>query len=143
MAKNVFFTYFDDEGVACRKQDIIKRGVLKTYLYTLETAAKDGVEPTGNGARNAGKAKASMEYIVVKPGRKSEEEILSKIKEGVYITDLEGLHAGLNARSGNFSLQAQGFMIRDGKIAEPLSLITLAGNLQNIFNNIKDIANNS
>lgn len=143
LAKNVFFTYFDDEGVACRKQDIIKRGVLKTYLYTLETAAKDGVEPTGNGARNAGKAKASMEYIVVKPGRKSEDEILSKIKEGVYITDLEGMHAGLNARSGNFSLQAQGFMIRDGKIAEPLSLITLAGNLQDIFNNIKDIANNS
>ena len=74
---------------------------------------------------------------------KSEEEIFSSIKEGVYITDLQGIHAGINHRSGNFSLQSAGFMIRDGKIAEPLSLITIADNLLNLFNNIKDVANNS
>ena len=79
----------------------------------------------------------------MKPGRKSEEEIFSKIKEGVYITDLQGLHAGMNQRSGNFSLQSAGFMIRDGKLAEPLALITVADNLFSLFNNIKDVANNS
>ena len=69
--------------------------------------------------------------------------MLSSIKEGVYITDLEGLHAGMNARSGNFSLQSQGFMIRDGKLAEPLALITISGNLMEMFNSIKDIGSNS
>jgi len=140
LAKNIFFSYFDDEGVATSKKNILKKGVLETYLYTLETAAKDGVQPTGNGSRGAGKASASLAYLEIKPGRKTESEIISSIKEGVYITDLEGLHAGLNARSGNFSLQAQGFMIKDGKISEPLSLITLAGNLQEMFMNIKEIA---
>ena len=143
LAKNVFFNYFDDEGVAINKKNIVKKGVLETYLYTLETAAKDKVEPTGNGYRGAGKASAGLGYIIVKPGKKSEEELLSKIKEGVYITDLEGLHAGMNARSGNFSLQSQGFMIRNGKLAEPLALITVSGNLVELFNNIKDIGSNS
>lgn len=143
LVKNIFFNYFDDEGVAINKKEIVKSGVLKTYLYTLETAAKDGVEPTGNGYRGAGKASAGLGYLIVKPGRKSEEEIISNIKEGVYLTDLEGLHAGMNARSGNFSLQTQGFMIRDGKIAEPLALITVSGNLLEMFNNIKDIGSNA
>ena len=49
----------------------------------------------------------------------------------------------MNAKSGNFSLQAAGFMIRNGKKAEPLSLITIAGNLFEMFNNIKEIANNT
>lgn len=143
LVKNIFFDYFDDEGVAINKKDIIKKGVLQTYIYTLETAAKAGVEPTGNGYRGAGKASAGLGYIIVKPGRKSEQELISSIKEGVYITDLEGLHAGMNARSGNFSLQTQGFMIRNGKLAEPLALITVSGNLVEMFNNIKDVGLNA
>lgn len=143
LKKTIFFKYFDDEGVATNKKDIFKKGVLKTFLYTLQTAAKEGVEPTGNGYRSSGKASADTGLIVVKPGRKSEEEIISSIKDGVYITDLEGLHSGMNAQSGNFSLQAAGFKITEGKLAEPLSLITVADNLITIFNNIKDIANNS
>jgi len=143
LEKNIFFEYFDDEGVAVNKKEILKKGVLKTYLYTLENAKKAGVEPTGNSTVVGGKAHAKLNQIFVKPGRKSEEEIIAGIKEGVYINDLQGLHAGMNQRSGNFSLQSAGFMIRDGKLAEPLALITVADNLLNLFNNIKDIANNS
>ncbi len=140
LQKNIFFKYHDDEGVATSKKVIVDKGVLKTYLYTLETAANDKVEPTGNGSVGA-KTVAELNCIYVKPGRKSFDEIASKIKEGVYITSVEGLHAGMNAKSGNFSLQAQGFMIRDGKIAEPLSLITIAGNLAEMFNSIKEVSN--
>lgn len=140
---NIFFRYFDDEGVATKKKVLIKKGILETYLYTLETAAKDNVEPTGNGYRGAGKAHVGMNNIIVKPGRKSEEELISSIKEGIYINDLQGLHAGMNSQSGNFSLQAAGFYIKNGAIAEPLSLITVAGNLVDVFTDIKDIANNS
>ncbi|MBR4378277.1 MAG: TldD/PmbA family protein [Bacilli bacterium] len=142
LEKNIFFRYFDDEGVATNKKYLIKKGVIETYLYTLQTAAKAGVEPTGNGA-GAGKAGAGTGYTIVKGGKKSEEEMLSSIKEGVYLTELTGLHSGMNAQSGNFSLQCAGFMIRDGKKADPLALITVAGNLLNVFSNIKCIANNN
>ncbi len=142
LEKNLFFRYFDDEGVATNKKYLIKKGVIETYLYTLQTAAKAGVEPTGNGA-GTGKAGAGTGYTIVKGGKKSEEEMLSSIKEGVYLTELTGLHSGMNPQSGNFSLQCAGFMIRDGKKAEPLALITVAGNLLNVFNNIKCIANNN
>ena len=142
LEKNLFFRYFDDEGVATNKKYLIKKGVIETYLYTLQTAAKDGVSPTGNGT-GLGKASAGTGYTVVKPGKKSEDDMLSTIKEGIYITELSGLHSGMNAQSGNFSLQCAGFMIRDGKKVEPLALITVAGNLLNVFKNIKCIANNS
>lgn len=140
LEKNIFYSYHDEEGVATSKKVLVKNGVLQSYIYTLETAAKDNAEPTGNGVVGA-KASAKLGTLFVKPGKKNKEEIFSQIKEGVYITNLEGLHAGMNAKSGNFSLQAQGFMIRDGKIAEPLSLITVAGNLADMFNNIKEVAN--
>jgi len=143
LEKNIFFRYFDDEGVATNKKFLIKKGVISTYLYTLQTAAKDHVEPTGNGYGQGAKSKADVGYVVIKPGKKSEEEMLSTIKEGVYITELSGLHSGMNPHSGNFSLQCAGFMIRDGKKAKPLALITVAGNLINVFNNIKCVANNS
>ena len=142
LEKNLFFRYFDDEGVATNKKYLIKKGVISTYLYTLQTAAKDGVQPTGNGF-GASKAKANVGYVEVKGGKKTEDEMLSTINEGVYITELSGLHSGMNAQSGNFSLQCAGFMIRDGKKAEPLALITVAGNLLNVFQNIKCVANNN
>jgi len=138
---NLNFRYYDDEGVATYKKTIINKGVLETYIYTLETAARDGVAPTGNGYGSGSKASASLCNTKLKAGKKSEEEMIAGIKLGVYITDLEGLHAGLNAQSGNFSLQSQGFMIRDGKLAEPLSLITTAGNLFELFKDVKEVSN--
>ena len=142
LEKNLFFRYFDDEGVATNKKYLIKNGVVSTYLYTLQTAAKANTEAAGNGY-GVGKAKADVGYVVLKCGKKSEDEMISSIKEGVYITELTGLHSGMNPHSGNFSLQCAGFMIRDGKKAEPLALITVADNLINVFKNIKCIANNS
>ena len=143
LEKNLFFRYFDDEGVATNKKLLINKGVISTYLYTLQTAAIAGVEPTGNGYGSGAKAKADVGFVQVKGGKKTEEEMISSIKEGVYITELSGLHSGMNPHSGNFSLQCAGFMIRDGKMAEPLALITVAGNLINVFQNIKCVANNN
>lgn len=140
---NMSYRYFDDEGVATKKKDIIKKGILQTYLYNLETASKDNVEPTGNGYRSGSKVYTSFVNAYIKPGKKTQEEMYSTIKEGLLITSLEGLHAGMNAKSGNFSLQAQGFMIKDGKLAEPVSLITVAGNLVELFMNIKEVGSDS
>lgn len=145
LQKNIFFRYFDDEGVATMPKTLIEKGVLKTYLYNLETASKDHVESTGNGYKGSAKGKVGIRYnnVILKPGKRTEEEMMSHIEEGVYITDVQGLHAGMNRQSGNFSLQASGFMIRNGKIAEPINLITIAGNLLKVMQDVLEVANNS
>lgn len=142
LEKNCFFRYFDDEGVATYNKKVLEKGVLKTFFYNLETAAREGVTTTGNGYSLGSKIGVGTVNIQLKPGKKSEQEIMSKIKEGIYITTLNGLHSGMNAQSGNFSLQTEGFVIREGKLAEPVSLITVAGNLFDLFKNVKEVANN-
>ena len=80
--------------------------------------------------------------VFVKPGKKSFDEMIAPIQDGVYITEIGGLHAGLNEVSGDFSCQAEGFRIRNGKLAEPLNLITLSGNLLQMFADLKEFDNN-
>jgi PmbA protein len=75
-------------------------------------------------------------------GDLTEEELLQKAGNGVYITDLSGLHAGADAISGDFSLQSAGFMIRDGKKAEYVKSFTVAGNFYDLLKNITALANN-
>ena len=83
----------------------------------------------------------SFSNIVLKPGKLSQEELFTKIKNGVYITDINGLHAGLNPESGDFSLQSEGYHVVDGKKAGPLTLITIAGNLFKVFNDVIAVGN--
>ena len=145
LEKTIFFKSFDDEGVATYNKDIFKNGVLMTYLYNIETSLKDGVKTTANGYRGSSKSpiKTGLSSVYLKPGKVSEEELIAKCGDGIYIDSITGLHAGLNSQSGNFSLQATGFMIRDGKLAEPVNLITVAGNLVKVFQDVTMVANNS
>lgn len=143
LAKNIFFTYFDDEGVSTTNKTLIKKGVLQTYLYNLETAKKDNVSSTGNATRVGGKMDIDTVNLTLKPGKLTEEELFAKVHNGIYITDLTGIHAGLNAKSGDFSLQAEGFLIEGGKKSKPLSLFTAGGNLFNLFNDVIGVGNNS
>ena len=66
---------------------------------------------------------------------------MKDVELGFYLTEVQGLHSGLNPTSGDFSLQASGFMIRDGKFAEAVNLVTIAGNLQKLFLDVKAVAN--
>ncbi|NLB49093.1 MAG: TldD/PmbA family protein [Erysipelotrichia bacterium] len=138
--RNVFARWFDDEGVATYNKPIVKNGVLQTYLYNLTTAAKAGVETTGNGYGGAKKSVLST-FTYLKPGRKSLDELFAKVGDGVYITDVSGLHAGLNPQSGNFSLQSTGFLIEDGKKGRPLDLVTISGNLIDVFKDVVEVGN--
>ena len=142
LLQNCFFRYFDDEGVATINKKVVDKGILKLYFHNLETAAREGTETSGNGYKGGSKIGVGFVNLSIKTGRKSEAELIAKVKQGVYISSVAGLHSGLNAQSGNFSLQAEGFMIRDGKIAEPLSLITVAGNLLDLFMGVREVGNN-
>lgn len=140
--KSFFARGFDDEGVATYNKSIFKNGVLKTYLYNLTTAAKDGVSSTGNGFRSGSKMSTSSTYLILKPGKKSEEELFEEMGDGVYITEVSGLHAGLNTQSGNFSLQSSGYLVKGGKRDKGLDIITISGNLLEVFNNVIQVGNN-
>ena len=139
LQRNVFARWFDDEGVATYNKPIIKNGVLSTYLYNLTTAAKDGVESTGNGSRGGSKMGISTFFLALKPGKKSQGELFQEIGNGVYITEVSGLHAGLNPQSGNFSLQSSGFLIKDGKKDRPLDVVTVSGNLIDVFKDVLEV----
>ena len=139
LIRNVFARWFDDEGVATYNKAIIKNGVLQTYLYNLTTAAKEGVQTTGNASRGGSKMGIGTFFVELKPGQKSQEELFKEIGDGVYITDVQGLHAGLNPQSGNFSLQSTGFLIKNGKKDKGLDVITVSGNLMDIFKDVEEV----
>ena len=135
-----FYRAFDDEGVATMKKAIVEKGVLKTFLYNIEEAKQAKVESTGNGYGGS-VIGVSTSFVEVKPGKKSKEELCEKIKDGIQITNVQGLHAGMNPLSGDFSLQASGYRIENGKITTPVNLITIAGNIFKMFNDIVDLGN--
>lgn len=134
---------FDDEGCKTMYKKIIDNGVLKSYLYNLKSANKDGIESTGNGSRRSYKSSISIlpTNLYIEKGSKSLEELIKSIDKGIYITNVEGLHAGLNEVSGDYSLSAYGYEIENGKIKRPVNQITIAANFFETLMNIEDIGN--
>lgn len=132
---------FDDEGVACEKTAVIENGRLMTLLHNLKTARKAGVRTTGNAARSgyAGNVGISPTNFFFAPGEKSKEALIREMGSGLVITDVSGLHAGANAISGDFSLIAQGYTVKDGKKDQPVEQITVAGNFYQLLKNIRAI----
>lgn len=121
---------FDGEGTPSRKKAVVENGVLKTLLHNLKTAAKAGVESTGNAARPSAASTVTVAPTVfrLEPGENSEEALLSALGDGLIVTEVEGVHAGADPISGDFSLKAAGFLAEGGKIVRPVSNITVAGN---------------
>lgn len=129
---------FDDEGFPTRSKTIIEKGVLKEYLFNSRAANKEGIVSTGNGFRDSYKAPVGTRptNIMVLPGIISRESMIESIDMGLYITDVAGLHSGLNPVSGDFSLQAQGFLIENGHLKRPVNGITVSGNFIEMLSNI-------
>lgn len=133
---------FDGEGVPCQNKVVVENGILKTFLYDLKYAAKAGKKSTGNGFRAGFKSPVSVgcTNFYIQKGNRSFDEIVGAADNGVYITDVEGLHAGANPVTGDFSLSAEGFLIENGKISTPVEQITVAGNFFKIIEGIKLIS---
>lgn len=135
---------FDAEGSPTHKKNIIEKGVLNTLLYNLKTAAVAGKKTTGNASKGGYNASVSIRpfTMYLENGDCTEEELLKKAGNGVYITDLSGLHAGADSISGDFSLQSEGYMIENGKKTKFLKSFTVAGNFYDLLKNVTAIANN-
>jgi len=121
----------DGEGVARRRTALIETGRLKTYLHDTYTARREGASSTGNADRRGYRTQPSVSAsnLVVAPGSAGFEELLRDARDGVYITDVTGLHSGVNPVSGVFSVGASGRLIRDGELAEPVREFTIASDL--------------
>lgn len=134
---------FDDEGVAAKTKAVIERGKLTTLLHNLKTARKAGIQSTGNAAKAgyAGAVDISPSNFYIAPGEKTPAQLMKEMGEGLVITEVSGLHAGANPVSGDFSLIAQGYTVKDGKKDQPVEQITVAGNFYQLLQNIRAVGN--
>jgi PmbA protein len=131
---------FDGEGIPTQRTTVIENGVLKSYLLNTYTAKKLGLQTTGNASRGlAGTPGIGPGNYFLQPGMKTPQQIVSGIKEGLYVTEFLG--QGVNLVTGDYSRGASGLWISGGELAYPVEEITVAGNLKEIFFNISEIAN--
>ena len=131
---------FDGEGLATRKNTIVERGVLKSYLLDTYSGKKLGLASTGNASRSVGESPSvgpTNFYLV--PGSKSAQEIIASVKDGLYVTELIGF--GINMVTGDYSRGACGYWIENGELAYPVEEITIAGNLKDMFKDIEMVGN--
>ncbi len=134
---------FDSEGVASERITVIEEGILRSLLHNLKTAQKDGVEPTGHGYKSSykGTIKVAPSNFYIQPGLNKYDDLVSSMEEGLIITELEGLHSGANPVSGDFSLAAKGYYVKEGKVERPVNQITIASNFYEILQNIESVGN--
>ncbi len=123
---------FDGEGVANAKRALIDKGALTTWLLDCASARQLGLTSTGHAARGTGGPPApSATNLYMEAGALSPEALIADIKQGFYVTELMGM--GVNGVTGDYSRGAAGFWIENGKIAFPVSEVTIAGNLKDMF----------
>lgn len=123
---------FDAEGLPNRRRALIDQGVLTTWLLDLRSARQLGLKSTGHAARGTASPPApSATNIWVEPGAASPAELMADIKSGFYVTELMGM--GVNGITGDYSRGAAGFWIENGQLAHPVSEMTVAGNLNDMF----------
>jgi PmbA protein len=130
---------FDGEGVPRRRTALIEGGTLRTYLFDTYTARRGGASSTGNAGRGGYRSQPSVSSsnLVVAAGSLGFEELLGEAGDGVYVTDVAGLHSGVNPVSGDFSVGASGRAISGGELAEPLREFTIAGDLVSMLRAVR------
>lgn len=126
---------FDGEGVAGRRMAVIENGVLKTWILDCATARELGLTTTGHAGRSASSTPSpSPTNLHLEPGKLSPEELMKDIDEGFYVTDLIG--SGTNMVTGDYSRGASGFWIEKGERTYPVSEVTIAGHMSDIFRSV-------
>lgn len=131
---------FDGDGLPTRKNTIVDRGTLTSFLLDTYSGRKLGLPSTGNAARSVGDSPGvgpTNFYLV--PGTLTPEQIIGSVKDGLYVTELIGF--GINMVTGDYSRGAAGFWIENGELTYPVEEITIAGNLTDMYATIEQIGN--
>lgn len=130
--------FYDDEGIRSQKTEIIKNGIVKSYLHSRETAAHFNALPTGNGrSQDAKKAPlVRMRWTYIEPGKMKEQELIEQVKNGVYLAGSKG--GQVSTSQGSFQFSAQyGYEIRNGKLGDSVREVSIGGIAREILKSIK------
>lgn len=133
---------FDGEGVATSRTVLIDKGMLKGFLYNTYTAAKDGVQSTGNGVRSSfkGTPEVGITNFFFEAGDEPPEKLLLPIKSGIYVTEVMGMHTA-NPISGDFSVGVAGLLIENGELTRPVRGMAIGGNILDLLANVDGVGN--
>ncbi len=128
----------DGEGLASRRNVLIADGVLRMFVYDTVSARRAGTVSTGSAVRGgfAGTPSAGCRALVLSPGEATADEILAMVGDGLYVQSVSGIHSGVNTVSGDFSVGAEGLMIRGGALSQPVREVTVASTLQRMLQSI-------
>ena len=131
---------FDGEGLACRRNVLVADGVLQSFLYDSATGRRAGRSSTGSAVRGVSSTPSvGCQALAVTPGSGSHDELVAGVDIGLHVQSMTGWHSGVNAVSGDVSVGAEGVMIRDGELAEPVREVTIASTLQKLLLGIRAI----
>ncbi len=128
----------DAEGLACRRNVLIDTGILKGFVFDTTAARRAGTVSTASAVRGgyATTPGAGCRALLLSPGSLDAQEILAQVGEGFFVQSVTGVHSGVNPVSGDFSVGAEGLMIRGGVLAEPVREGTIASTLQRMLQEI-------
>jgi PmbA protein len=122
---------FDGDGVAARPLDLVRDGIIQTWVLDSATARELGLVTNGRASRGGGSPSPGTTNVTLLPGAATPEELIAGVDSGVYVTELIG--HGANLMTGDYSRGAAGFLIEKGKLGPPVAEITIAGNLKDMF----------
>jgi PmbA protein len=123
---------FDGEGMQGIRRAIVEDGVLTSWILDWRSARQLGMASTGHASRGTGGPPGpAPTNLYLAPGSLTPAALMADIREGLYVTELIGM--GVNGVTGDYSRGAAGFMIRDGALAEPVSEVTIAGNVKEML----------
>ncbi|HWC38990.1 MAG TPA: TldD/PmbA family protein [Acidimicrobiales bacterium] len=125
----------DAEGLACRRNVLVENGVVARFLYDTYAGRRAGTPSTGSAVRGGFKTAPGVgcRALSLVPGTASQEEILASVEHGLLVQWVTGVHSGVNPISGDFSVGAEGLMIRNGALAEPVREVTIASTIQRML----------
>ena len=132
---------FDAEGLATRSIPLIDQGQLGAFLYDTYSARRAGTGSTGSAVRAGFKSTPGVgaHALSLTPGERTQAEIIAEVENGLLVQGVAGLHSGVNPVSGDFSTGAEGLMIRNGELAEPVREITIASTLQRLLLDVIEV----
>ena len=126
---------FDGEGIAGATLEMISRGVLNHWFLSTSAARELGLETNGRGARSGSSVSPSSTNLSIEPGDESPEDLIRAVGTGFYVTEVFG--QGVNMITGEYSRGASGLWIENGELTYPVSEVTIASNMKDMFLNMR------